>query len=400
MDALARAVPRQGRPLALAAFYGFLLLGWNAVLFSSLIRDIEGTFHRTDTAFGFLYLMMAILFATGAFSGGFLTERIGRRKVLLVGTVVAGMGSLVAGLTSAWVIFVIAAAALSLGGAVLDAGINGLALDLFPQARGAALNLLHLFFGLGALIGPLVIGTVVSSGVRWQAFMVVTAVLYGVLVAPLAISSMASGRIEKPEGKRQATGGFRTGPFLWMAIAITLYAAVEVGISNWLVRLLAAQTLIAATATLSLFWGGLATGRLLSAAFAERFEYERFTAGCFLLASAALFGAVLAPWPVSVPLYTLAGLFYGPIYPTIMAIGGRVYPDRVAALSGNLTTAAEAGIIVYPPLMGLMAGSIGLKVGMLGAALLGLPGAIAVLAVRRAARERARDPSGTSEASV
>ena len=54
--------------------------------------------------------------------------------------------------------------------------MNGLFLDLYPDSRGRALNLLHLFFSLGALASPLVVGRFVEAGVAWQAIILGTAV--------------------------------------------------------------------------------------------------------------------------------------------------------------------------------------------------------------------------------
>jgi fucose permease len=79
-------------------------------------------------------------------------------------------------------------------------------------------------------------------------------------------------------------------------------------------------------------------------------------------------------------------MFFGPIFPMIMALGGNIYPHRLAALGGSLTTAAVVGGLIYPPLMGLLESRIGLGGGMIGAALLGIPMAGAVLFARRTAR--------------
>ena len=55
------------------------------------------------------------------------------------------------------------------GAGVLDGGINALFLDLFREARGGALNLLHLFFSLGALAAPCAIGQLIATGLSWRA---------------------------------------------------------------------------------------------------------------------------------------------------------------------------------------------------------------------------------------
>ena len=55
-----------------------------------------------------------------------------------------------------WGLFLALAIPFGLGSGAIDGGMNGLVLDLYPDGRGRALNLLHLFFSLGALASPLV----------------------------------------------------------------------------------------------------------------------------------------------------------------------------------------------------------------------------------------------------
>jgi fucose permease len=62
-----------------------------------------------------------------------------------------------------------------------------------------------------------------------------------------------------------------------------------------------------------------------------------------------------------------------------MAKGGEFYPHRIASLAGALSAAGISGGVIYPPLMGFVADSIGLRTGMIGAAVLGIPLAACVL---------------------
>jgi fucose permease len=182
-------------------------------------------------------------------------------------------------------------------------------------------------------------------------------------------------------------------PFAGLAIGICCYIAAEMGVSSWLVKSLAGIPVATATAVLSIFWGGSALGRLLSNWIAERLDYGVFTVGCIVLGSGALVAAVLMPLlPLTAALYGLAGLCYGPVYPMILAIGGHIYPRRLAVLSGSLGAAAVVGSIVYPPLIGLMATPMGLRAGLVGAGLLGVPTALAIITAYAVSRRSAAVP--------
>jgi fucose permease len=278
-----------------------------------------------------------------------------------------------------WLLFLLATVPAGWGMGLIDGGINGLFLDLYRDARGGALNFLHLFFSLGALVGPACIGLLLTAGMDWRVITVLTALAYLPFIPALVVVAMPSGRRGPPETRLPAEDGVDRGersllPFVGLALGIGLYVAAEAGVSSWLVQFLSGVSVGVATGVLSAFFGGLSLGRLLSRWVADRIEYYAFTIGCIVLASFALVGAIFSPWLlVSALLFTLCGMFFGPIFPMIMALGGNIYPHRLATLSGGLTTAAVVGGIIYPPLMGALESHIGLIGGMLGAALLGIP---------------------------
>jgi fucose permease len=173
-------------------------------------------------------------------------------------------------------------------------------------------------------------------------------------------------------------------PLLTLEFAIACYVASEVGVSDWLVRFLESVPLSLATASLSLFWAGLALGRLVAARVADRFDHLRFTTIAIATASIAIFAAVLAPWVgVSILLFGLVGFAFGPVFPMIIALGGERFPERSAAVSGLLTGVAVIGAVVYPPVMGFLSVDVGLAAAMLGTGLLGLACAGALLVARR-----------------
>lgn len=376
--------------LRITGYYSFLLIGWSSLLLPSLIRSVEHTFGRTDADFAMLYFLSALAYGAAAFSGGFLTERVGRRVVLTLAFLLAAVGTAGQALSPAWVPFLAAVMLAGWGSGLIDGGVNALFLDVYRDARGGAMSFLHLFFGLGALVGPFCLGLAVTAGMSWRVALGCTSAAALLALPVITRVPMPSGRHHSWEEQRVPAGTMDRReqsllPFVGLALGIGLYVAAEVGVSNWLVQFLSGVSVALATAILSGFWGGLSLGRLLSGWVADRMDYFTFTVACILLASLCLIGAVLAPWlAISALLFALTGMFFGPIFPMIMSLGGNIYPQRLAALGGSLTTAAVAGGLLYPPLMGVLESRIGLSGGMIGAALLGIPMAGGILLARRA----------------
>ena len=366
----------------------YVLIGWTGLLAPSLIRSIEADLQQTDTAIGFFYFLYGVAYAVGSLGGGYATERFGRRTVLTSAIAIHGLGVLLLGVVPIWPAFLASTLPAGLGAGAIDGGMNGLFLDLFRAARGRALNSLHLFFSVGAFIAPLVIGRLVNAGVEWRLLFVATGLVILPIAAVFSLLRPPHGRHATPAGN--AADGSKLPrrlllrwPLPALALAIGAYVASEVGVSNWLVRFLSSAEIVIATGSLSLFWAGLAVGRLVSARISDRFDHVRFTVLWTIVASFALVGAVMVPaLPLSIALFGVVGFAFGPIFPMIMAIGGERFPERSAAVGGLLTGAAVVGGVVYPPIMGPISDAIGLPVAMFGTALLSFACAVCLFVAR------------------
>jgi fucose permease len=369
-----------------------LLVGWTSLLVPSLIRSIEPAFEQTDAGIGVFFFVNAVAYVGGSMAGGLLTERIGRRVVLPLAVTFIALGLLGMATVPTWGWFLALAIPFGVGSGAIDGGMNGLVLDLYPEGRGRALNLLHLFFSLGALASPLVIGRLVEAGAGWQAILIGTTSVAIPVAILFAVVAMPSGRHARSAGAATVRVGLSL-PIIALAIAIACYVASEVGVSNWLVRFLETASIGLATSALALFWGCLALGRIVTAWLGDRFDHARFAATAALIAAIALVAAAVVPsLPASIILFGLVGFAFGPIYPLIMAVGGDLYPSRSAAVSGFLSGCAVIGAIVYPPLMGFISVEAGLSVAMIGAAILAFSCAAVLFALGR--RESAFEGAG------
>ena len=383
-------LPTADRRLA-AGITGSLTLfviGWTGLLVPTLIRSIKQAYDQTDAGIGVAYFAYSVAYATGSVLGGQIMERIGRRAVLVGAAVLHGVGIAGFGLAPSWPLFLVAMLPAGVGAGCLDGGSNGLVLDVYRDGRGRAMNLLHVWFSVGALLSPLLIGRAVEGGLSWEAVMVLSALPLSGLAVAYALVPMPSGRRGRVAPASSAipaaAGRLLSGPLILLGVAIASYVAAEIGVSNWLVRFLEPAPIATATLALSLTWAGATVGRLLSSVIADRFDHLRFTLVCIVLMGLAIGLAVAAPTlPLSIAMFTLAGVASGPVFPMIVALGGERYPDRSAAVGGALVGCAVVGSTIYPPAIGFLSVTVGLPIAMAGNALLCLVGAAALVAFGR-----------------
>jgi len=138
-----------------------MLVGWSGLLLPSLIRSVEHDFSQSDAGIGVFLFVNAVVYVAGSMLGGLLTGRLGRRVVLSLAVVLIVLGLVGLATVPTWGLFIAAGVPFGFGAGAIDGGTNGLILDLYPTGRGRALNLLHLFFSLGALASPLVVGRLI-----------------------------------------------------------------------------------------------------------------------------------------------------------------------------------------------------------------------------------------------
>ena len=384
------AGPAIQRRVLATSFASFVLIGWMSLLLPSLIRVVKGDFGQTDAGFGLLYFISAVFYAFGGLGTGLLHERFGRRAILMTAALLIAAGLMTEGLAPTWPLLLVGVAIAGAGAGAIDAGTNGLFMDLYPAGGGGPLNGLHLFFGVGAMLAPPIIAWLIVAGADWRYVVAGTGIVALGFVLPIRVSgSVADHRGHPSHGTGDPGRLDHRLPLVALAVAIGCYVSSEFGVSSWMVGFLADESLGMASLALGAFWAGLAFGRLVAVRFADRFDPVVLASTCAAVSGVAI-AVVVATHAGAVAIVSLAiaGFASGPVYPLIMAIGGRLYPGRAAQVSGLLTAAGVVGLVVYPPLMGLMSGYVGLGAGMAGAAALAICCAVAVrvaggLATRR-----------------
>ena len=287
---------------------------------------------------------------------GPLIDRFGQRPVVLVGMLVMVVGlagvtaspSLGLALASAWLA--------GLGQGAVDMGLNVLVPELFPARGAAALNLLNVFFGMGAMVGPAIASLALTLwSTALPALWLGAALL--VLLAPL-VARMANLPAGAQPAAEHVEGGRVLGaPLLWaLGVLVLVYVGVETGVGGWATTYLTATTPLdtaeGALAT-SGFWMALMLGRAGAAVLGTRMSPSA-------LINLALLGAVagggllmvgMGSVPLTVAAVLLLGLCFGPIYPTTLALTTATFRRAPGLAASVVATLGSVGGMAVPWLM-------------------------------------------------
>ncbi len=255
-----------------------------------------------------------------------------------------------------------------LGAGSVDAALNNF-VALHYKSRH--MNWLHSFWGVGAALGPYIMGLALSGGKSWNAgyqaigFIQIALVLGLIFTLPLwrakaAEAGAAAGGSHPGMGRMLRLPGAKP-----MMAALFCYCAAEVTAGLWassymvLARGISAESAAKMT---SLFYVGITAGRFLSGMASGRLGDRVMVRLGLTLAALGI--AILFFPRGEAPLYaglTLAGLGFAPIYPSLLHETPENFGrENSQTIMGMQMASAYTGSTLMPLAFGLMADRVGL----------------------------------------
>ncbi|HZN17389.1 MAG TPA: MFS transporter [Micromonosporaceae bacterium] len=349
------------------AFAGFILIGFAAGA-SGVLLPAQIAHYRLDkSVIGLLFFAFSAGYVLAGAVNGWLLRRAGTRTELLLGIATFGAAALGCALPPAYPGLLVLTLVLGFGAGIIDSGLNAYVASL-PR-HTARLNYLHAFYGVGALLGPVLAAALLDSGLPWNAvYLVFAAGSVPMLVGfglgyPQATPPAADG----PARPSAVAAAVRHRAIVLTALFLAVYVGVEASIGNWGYSLLVeerGQDALLAGWAVSGYWFGFTAGRFVVNTLAERAGIGpvALAFSCLAAVAAATALAWVAPADLVVVLALAAlGFFLGPVFPLTIAVLPRLAPAWLVPTSiGLLIGVSVVGGAFFPWLAGTVAHHLGL----------------------------------------
>ena len=353
-------VPRagdRGRQAVAASYAAFVLIGISAGVGGVMLPAQMADYGVDRTKIGVTFFVFSAGFFLAGSTAGALVQRLGTRAALGAGTALFTLMSLYTATRPAFLALVILQAPLGYGIGVLESVFNAYIAQL-PRASNRV-NRLHAFFGVGALLGPL-LATWLLRSFAWTSVYLVIAVLLVPLVAfVLAVFPRPGVSVGEAVHRGLLTDTLRERAVLLGALFLAVYVGLEISVGNWGFSFLVdgrGESQLLAGYAVSGYWLGLTIGRFVISPAASRLGLTEvgMSFGCLagIVAATGLIWSAAAPALAGAGL-VLLGFFLGPIFPTTMAITPRLTHDRLVPTAiGFINGISVVGGCVLPWLAG------------------------------------------------
>jgi MFS transporter, FHS family, glucose/mannose:H+ symporter len=332
---------------------------------------------------GNLFLAMNAAMLVATLLVGPALDRFGIRPAILIAPVAVAIAVVWIGYAQSLSALILAVPLLGTGGAALNQSTNTLIADLHqdPRRKNAALNVLGVFLGFGALFIPLTIGSLLPA-------LGIHRILIGAAGLILIPVALATSLRFPPPLQRESTAWsdvmqlIRQPLVLVFAFLLFFQSGNEFSIGGYLASYLTRElsgSLALASYALAGYWAAIMLARAIMGRVLLGIRGEILIRSSTIGVAVCLMVLTFVhSAAVGAALSALLGLSVAGIFPTVLGLAGTRYPQCSGTVFGILIGIALVGGMTIPWLAGQIAAARGIR----SALWLPAAGALAIFALQ------------------
>ncbi len=345
-------------------YLGFITIGLISGITGPMIPAIRYDIPMSYTQSGIIISGQFIGMFFIVIVGGYIADRFGKKLFLIMGSILLIIGLIGCMFSFNYIELLVFIVILGIGFGIYEIGINALCADLSYSKKGKAMNYLHFFFGLGAIISPLLATFCINIIKNWRfAFGIIT--ILPALVGILFLNQKLIHKVSSTKFIKEEIP-FKNS-FIWFAgISIFIYVGIEVSIYGWLPSFWAKlfpENFIPASLTAIVFWICLTFGRLLTGKFVDKIGFSKYLIITACLTFIMTFIWFVFPYKyITLVSISLIGFFLSGIFPTIIASTTSFFSKITGIITGFITVFASLGGLFIPISVGYFSDYKGIKI--------------------------------------
>ncbi|WP_423737259.1 sugar MFS transporter [Chitinophaga caseinilytica] len=342
--------------LSLAVLY--FMLGFITCLNDTLIPYFKEGFTLSYTESSLVQFYFFAVYGIFSIPAGRIVSRIGFRKGMVTGFLVAAAGALLfypAALLHAYYLFLAALFIVAVGIVFMQVSANPYIVVLGrPETASSRMNMIQSVGSVGTIVAPLFGAAVILPGMAAGGSSAVKYPYAGIALLLVVIGAVL-WRMKLPEVRPveegQAEGGSALGfrNLKLGALAIFFYVGAEVAVGSFLTNYIADTLAITeqeANRYVSFYWGAMLIGRLLGVGLLRVVRPERMLVINGLAAIAGIVVSMTSGGPLAVWALISVGLCNSVMFAIIFSLSVNGVGKHITQASGILSTAISGGAVI------------------------------------------------------
>ncbi|MGE5631618.1 MAG: MFS transporter [Caulobacteraceae bacterium] len=353
----------------LVQYIGFISVGIIANIIGPLLPAIRTDISINYSQGGLLLSVQFIGMLVTSMIGGYFMDRSGKGPFMLAGSalIIAGLvGCMTAG---SYISLYVLNLVTGFGYGIYETGINALCADSSEENKGSDMNFVHFFYGVGAIIAPLIAWFSTDYLGNWRycfGFALIAPVIVSILLLSNKIEEHKTVQNRSEQSENKGSNPL-SSLFLWTAgFAMFFYVGVEVSTGGWITvfwNTLVPGSIIPASITATIFWLFLTVGRLISGRIADHIGLTNYmlaaSIGTLLL---TVLWSVLPSGIWTLIIVALLGILLSGQFPTAMAVSTAHFPGKTGMTAAFISVFAGLGGFFIPSVIGRLADTFSISI--------------------------------------
>jgi MFS family permease len=311
---------------------------------------------------GLFFTLLSLGSLVGGSLGAWASDHLPRKGLYAGCALALAAGLALVGFLPGFATVALAIFLLSVAGSPLGSVGQSIMLGADPGRRARNLSLFTTFGALGSLLSPNLVAANVAAGLAWRFPFLETAAL--ALALGAAIVAVRLPVASAPRRRTHALAMLGNPRVLTTLVMIFLSVATDLGFVYWLSEYFKTElgvSLRLASWVGAVYLAGIIASRLSLPLLLRRARAETLLPASLAVALGGILAFILVPSPAAkAGLCALYGLGVGPVFPLLMDRGTREFPEQSGAVTGVLFAGISLGGMVFPLLIGAIAGLVGI----------------------------------------
>lgn len=334
----------------------FIIMMLSAVCESSrgvFIPTFESSFGVSDGKIAYIFTAGSIGYILFTYIGGILCQKIGQKKVFIIGFISILISLITLYFTYRFSILIVAMFLMSVGLSLTSICINTLVPVLFISFQALLMNITHFCYGLGSTLSQRITGILIYKGMDWRKIYLFIALLYLIIfIMFLFIDIPEPHKIEKKKLGEESI--FKNKLVYFYMLAIGFYVSAEMGTQNWFINFMHKTYNFNENKSsfyLAMFFGIFALGRLFGGFIVDKVGYIK-SVFISLIIAITMYTIGLYMGVNGMIIISISGFFFSITFPTLVLTISKVFSDNSAYATGIIITISSLINMIFNQLIG------------------------------------------------
>ncbi len=352
------------------------ILGFELGTFQFSTLSLSHEFNIGSSITGLIITAQYLAIVIGLFVMRGVSEYFGKKKVLAVFIPVFALGCYIASSSSSILTFVLGIFVVGIAFSTVGMLVGSVLADTNPHESKKQVVMTQFSFSIGAFTGALLLDELMVRGYDWRIGFMLCSIAFIALLPPLLVTKITyipGVEFADAQEPKPSLLMFLKPNFLVLFFSAMAYGAIITGAIFFANSIIAVGLNVPeyGALALSLFWFSAAVSRFF---FKDKKggDKKAISRGQFVMVATMVIIAVSTNHILTLIMFTVAGLSFGPAWPLYLNVGTKEFPDSSEKVAELLLIAAGIGGALFITFFGIIADVAGVKGVYVACALLAL----------------------------